>query len=160
MASREDTEYDSSSGEDLPETTKTFRSADLPFLSHPSPFNSSDSSSGSETSPSRPTTPASPATSLGASFPFVGLSSQTSEEQLFSTPQPKRKKYVKRRRPFQFKKGVTPFFKITSKSPETGRDTVTVERPTTSYTGTFGLQGKQRSAISNFPWMEWNPPKI
>ena len=75
---------------------------------------SSESSSGSETSQSRPTTPASPAMSLGASFSFFGLSSQTSEDQLFSTPQPKRKKYVKQRRPFQFKKDVTPF----SKSPQ------------------------------------------
>ena len=105
MASR-DIVYDSHSDEDIPEPIESFRSVDLPIISNPSPYDSSDSSSGeseyteSPSTPSTPTTPASPSTSLGAAFSYVGLSSQTSEDPSFSTPKPKRKELFKK---FNFK---------------------------------------------------------
>ena len=134
MASR-DIDYESNSDEDIPEPIESFRSADLPIISNPSPYDSDYSSSSdsedpeSLSGPSTPTTPASPATSLGAAFSSVGLSSQTSDDLSFTTPKPKRKRLVKRKI-YPFKKGVTPFFQRSSKSP--GRETVKVVRPTSS----------------------------
>ena len=78
MASR-DIGYESNSDEDIPEPIESFRSAQQPIISNPSPYDSDDSSSSdsedpeSQSRPSTPTTPASPATSLGAAFSFVGL---------------------------------------------------------------------------------------
>ena len=81
MTSHQEQDQDYSS-EDVPEQIQTFRSADLPILSNPSPFHSEDSSSDSET-PYEPeglsqlSTPATPSTALGTSFSLIGLSSQT-----------------------------------------------------------------------------------
>ena len=134
MSSQEDIAY---SEEHIPETIETFRASDLPIICNPSPFNSEDSSSESDSpsftesvaSPSTPTTPASPATSLGAAFTYVGLSSQTSDDQHFSTPKPKRKKYIKRRK-FHYTKGGSPWVQRSSKDPSS--DTIKVFRPTSS----------------------------
>ena len=130
-----DIHYESFSDEDIPEPTESFRSADLPIISNPTPYDSDTSSSSeseypeSSTIPSTPTTPASPATSLGAAFSYVGLSSQTSDDQLFHTPQPKRKRLVKRKQ-YHYKKGVSPNVQHSSISP--GSERVEVIRPTSS----------------------------
>ena len=132
MASR-DIAYESSSDEDIPEPIEFFRSADLPIISNPTPYDSNESSSSESgnseppSSPSRPTTPASPAMSLGAAFSYVGLSSQTSEDQISSTPKLKRKRQVKRK-VYPLKKGQLPFVLRSHKSP--GSETVKVSRPT------------------------------
>ena len=44
MASR-DIDYESNSDEDIPEPIESFRSADLPIISNPSPYDSDNSSS-------------------------------------------------------------------------------------------------------------------
>ena len=133
MASR-DIYYDSLSDEDIPEPTESFRSADLPIISNPTPYSDESSSSvsvdtDSLSCPSTPTTPASPATSLGAVFSHVGLSTQTSDDQVFSTPKPKRKRLVKRK-VYPFKKGHTINLKRSSLTP--GTESVKFVRPTSS----------------------------
>ena len=133
-----DIDYESSSDETIPEPTEFFRSADLPIISNQSPYDSDDSSSTdseepeSPSFPSTPTTPASPATSLEAAFPFVGLSSQTSDDQLISTPKPKRKRRLVKRKTFPLKKGVPPFVLRGSKDlAETQSKSVGQLRPCT-----------------------------
>ena len=76
-----------------------YRTAALPKLSIPSPFQSEESStdfetgSGSET----PLTPGTPLSPLGAEFSFLGVSSQTSDAGEFATPRPRKRRYSKRR---------------------------------------------------------------
>ena len=131
MAQR-DIVYESNSNREISEPIESFRSVDRPINSNPSPYDSEVSSSSdseyteSPSTPSTPTTPASPATSLGASFSYVGLSSPTSEDQLFSTPKPKKKRVVKRSN-YNFKNGFAPFYLRSTKSP--GRERAKVVRP-------------------------------
>ena len=137
MTSHQDQDQDYSS-EDVPEQIQTFRSAELPILSYPSPFHSEDSSSDSETpyepeglsqlsTPPTPATLATPSTALGTSFSLIGLSSQTSEEDLFATPsKPKRKKYTRKPK-YNFRKGHTHAVKRTY----TGKEPIKVVRPST-----------------------------
>ena len=118
MASQVDFQLEYCSDEEIQEPIEVFRSADLPILTNPSPFNSEESSSESDTpyeidslsrpsTPSTPTTPSTPSTSLGTSFSLIGLSSQTSEEEVFATPsKPKRKKYVRKPK-YNIRKGHT-----------------------------------------------------
>ena len=136
MASQVDFQLEYCSDEEIQEPIEVFRSADLPILTNPSPFNSEESSSESDTpyeidslsrpsTPSTPTTPSTPSTSLGTSFSFIGLSSQTSEEEVFVTPsKPKRKKYVRKPK-YNIRKGHTLFVKPT----HIGKKTFKVSRP-------------------------------
>ena len=118
MASR-DFELEYSSDENTLEHIEAFRAVDQPIISHPFPFDTDDSSSEScgpytcdtesQSGLSTPSTPGTPSTSLGTAFSFVGLSSQqTSEEETFVTPKPKRKKPERKAR-YNFKKGHIPY---------------------------------------------------
>ena len=132
MASQEHFHLEYVSDEDIPEPIEAFRSADLPIIFNPSPFQSENSSSESDTpleseSTSAPTTPCTPSTSLGTSFSFCGLSSQTSEEELFVTPsKPKRKKYVRKPK-YNLRKGHPLYVKHT----HIGKEPFKVVRPST-----------------------------
>ena len=128
MASKE-FELTYSTDEEIHESTETFSPADLPIISIPSPFQTEESASEvdlpitSDTeSTSRPSTPSTPVTaSLGTAFSYVGISSQTSEEEVFVTPSnPKKRKYVKKRSQY-FRKGVLPSAKRSFESPKSAR---------------------------------------
>ena len=158
-----DIHYVSFSDEDIPEPTESFRSADLPIISKPTTYDSDTLSSSeseypeSSTIRTTPTNPASPATSLGAAFSYVGLSSQTSNDQLFHTPQPKRKRLVKRK---QY------HYKMESHQMSRAALIVLEARESKSfaqlrpYIKIFILKGKPWSRISNSVRKVWNIRKI
>ena len=125
------------SDEDIHETPATFRPAHLPIISFPTPFQSEESTCESD-SPfdteslshtSTPTTPSTPSTYLGTYFSYIGLSSQTSEEQVFATPsKPKRKRYVRKLK-YNLQKGNT----LAVKHKFTGQESAKVALPSSYF---------------------------
>ena len=134
MASKE-FELNYSTDEEIHESTETFRPADLAIISIPSPFQTEEFASEVDLpitfdteSVSRLSTPSTPVTApLGTAFSYVGISSQTYEEEVLVTPSnSKKRKYVEKLSQY-FQKGHLPFAKRSFESPKSAR--CKLERP-------------------------------
>ena len=138
------------SSDDEFQSPPQYRTASLPKLTIPSPFQSEDSSidfesgsgSGIET-PSTPATPTTPLSPLGSEFSFLALTSQSSDPGEFATPRT-RKKRLSKRRVAHLKRG--PLYGISrDPSPSTSSKRTKLTRPQSDLFSTINFPRAQES---------------